>query len=297
MLHKTLIRLFDRIFPHPSQGRREIFTLQSKVVGDEFEIWVDLPDLPAEELQHLPVIVYTDANLPTGRHLNPLVKAYREEGKMPPVLLVGIAHADSFLWKRNRDLLQGRKLRNGEWEGKYSWLGQGQNFYQFIRDELAAEIKARYSVSDDWTLLAHSFGASFALFCMLQEETTPLFQKYLAISPAVWVYNRNLLRIARHFQANGGQIKGKVFMSAGSLEAFNLVLYSAKAYYKFLQREGGDEVEVKMAVYPWKNHFTGVKPGMAEGLLHLFEPVENHSIDEAELPSPTLGLGLENEVA
>lgn len=283
MFNKSLIRLFNRIFPHPSQGKREVFTFYSEEVGDHFDIWVDLPDLPTEELKNLPVIVYTDANLPTARHLNPLVKSYSADGKIPPVLLVGIAHADSFLWKRNRDLIQGRKLRNGQWTSRIKWLGKAQNFYHFVRDELATEIRKRYSVSEEWTLLAHSFGASFALFSMLQFEEKPLFQKYLAISPAVWVYNRNLLKIARYFQAEGGQIKGQIFIGAGGLEAFNLVLYSAKAYFNFLQKEGGNQVKVDMKVYPWRDHFTGVKPAMAEGLLKLFE---NTKQKEAGQPSP-----------
>ncbi len=284
MIHKRAIQFFNWVFPHPSQGERAKFTMPSHQVGDEFEIWVDVPDLPKEGLKDLHLLIYTDANLPTSRRLNPIVKELTEQGLLPPTLLVGIAHHDSLLWKRNRDYVYGRKLRDGEWKGKRGNLGQAQAMYQFIAEELIPTLEERYSITGNRTFMGHSLAGSFALYCMLQPE--PAFQNYLALSPAVWIYRRNLFKIARHFLAQGGELTGNVYFSAGSMEAFNMVLFSAKAYHKFLNEKDTDQLKTNMDVFPWRNHFNGVKPGIRKGLQWLaereaFETIQK-PLDEAQ---------------
>ncbi len=279
MSHEKVIQFFDWLFPHPSQGHREKFRIESEIVGDVFEIWVDFPEGHSLEKDPLPVLIYTDANLPTSRKLNPLVKEMREEGQLPPMILVGIAHQDSFLKKRNRDFIQGRRLVNGEWQSKSKNIGKARNFYAFLVQELIPDLQVRYAVSGNWSLMGHSLGGSAALYFMLQPDSP--FRNYLAISPSVWLYRRNLLKIAKCFLNQGGEIQGNVFLSAGSLEAFNLILFSTKAYHRFLRKvqsntvdlEGNDQMNaimnVKMDVFPWRNHFTSVKPGIRNGLAWL----------------------------
>ena len=264
MIHKAAIRMFEWLFPHPSQGRRETFCLSSQHVGDELEIWVDLPGLPADQLHNLPVLVYCDANLPTSRRLNPIVRELREKGELPPMLLVGIAHHDSLLLKRNRDYVYGKKLRNGKWAGKRKGFAQADAFVDFINLELAPAIRDRYSVSESWTLMGHSLAGSFTLFAMLRENS--VFSNYIALSPAVWTHRRVLFKIAEHHLSQGGEIKGNVYFSAGSLEAANMVLFSARAYFYWLKGREDEELKVRMDEFPWRNHFNSVKPAIRQAL-------------------------------
>ena len=267
MIHKAAIRMFEWLFSHPSKGRRETFILSSEHVGDELEIWVDLPDLPSDQLKDLPVLVYCDANLPTSRRLNPIVRELREKGKLPPMLLIGIAHHDSLLLKRNRDYVYGKKLRNGKWVGKRKRFAQADAFVDFINLELAPAIRDRYSVSENWTLMGHSLAGSFTLFAMLRKNS--VFSNYIALSPAVWTHRRNLFKIAEHHLNQGGEIKGNVYFSAGSLEAVNMVLYSARAYFRWLKEREDRRLQVRMDVFPWRNHFNSVKPAIRQALYWL----------------------------
>lgn len=269
MFSRKIIQFFNWLFPHPTQGHRTKFIMESEQVGDDFEIWVDLPDLPPSELGALPVLIFTDANLPSSRHLNPIVKEMREAGTLPPMILVGISHHDSFLRKRNRDLIQGRREVNGEFISRKKNVGQATRFYGFIAHELIPRLRKEYAVSENWTYCGHSLGGSAGLYFMLQSE--PVFNNYITTSPSVWLYRRNMLKIAGKFLDKGGELQGNVFLSAGSLEAFNLILYSTKAYQRFLENEQTDGLKVKMDVYPWRNHFTSAKPGIRNGLKWLAE--------------------------
>ncbi len=265
MFHKKAIQFFNWLFPHPSQGLRSKFLIHSKEVGDEFEIWVDLPVQGVQNKGPLPVLIYTDANLPTSRRLNPIVRELLGAGLLPPMILVGIAHHDNLLWKRNRDFIQGRKFADGRWVSRGNTFGKAQAFYDFLAGELIPEIRRRYAVTENWTLMGHSLAGSFSLYSMLQKK--PVFNNYFALSPAVWMYRRNLLKIAKYFQAQGGELKGNVYFSAGGLEAINMVLYSAKAYHSFLKEHGTERLKLAMDVFPRRNHFNSVKHGIRNGLL------------------------------
>jgi predicted alpha/beta superfamily hydrolase len=147
----------------------EIQKIQSKVLGNEREIWINLPESYSnEKLQKVnyPVIYVLDAEA-NFTFLTGVVNKF-ETGhyqEMPESIIVGITNKNG---DRTKDFTQINDV----------------NFLKFIQNELFPFVKKNYRVTDYKMLIGHSLGGYFALKTLYNHPET--FNAYIAHDPSIW---------------------------------------------------------------------------------------------------------------
>ena len=111
-------------------------------------------------------------------------------------------------------------------------VGGGEDFYQFIEQELKPAIEHSYPINkQQQTLFGHSLGGYFALWSLFTHPQS--FTHYLAISPSIWWNNHELITYAEKFIASGAnQYKNSLFIGVGEQEGF--MVHEAREMYEAL---------------------------------------------------------------
>lgn len=227
--------------------------IHSSAVGDDFSIVVHRPAVAGP----LPLLIYLDAQLPTGRWVPQVAQSLAAEGRIPPLLTVGVGQVGSYFRKRNRDLIPSR--RPGE---------QADAFYRFLVRELLPHLRRAHSLGEGCAIAGHSLGGLFALHAFLQPDNP--FDRIVALSPSVWMNRRRILRSAKAkpIAEPGGPVH--LYMACGGLERFNLILPGMRAFADWTAAQDVPGWVLRSEILPWKNHFSVVKPGMRRGLEWVF---------------------------
>jgi len=148
------------------------FVIESKILGEEREIYVYLPQGYKESGKIYPVIYLLD-----GQSLHNVVSSfvqhYSGRDRIPPLIVVSIVSID-----RMRDFTPSRRVgsRGGPPAG-----GGADNFLVFLAEELFPEVEAKYPTSDYRILIGHSLGGLFTVHAIAAKPE--LFRAYLACSP------------------------------------------------------------------------------------------------------------------
>ena len=203
----------------------ETHRLESKAVGDSFEIRVMLPPLIPGENARFPVVYLTDASgaLPVADDVLRLMMM----SDVPRFIAVGVGYpaAKGFFQTfeiRQRDLTQvaGSTGRPLPIEGQVKAAipnGGAAAFLSFIREELVPFIDARYPTRPaDRTYFGHSLGGLFGLYTLFTSPAT--FSRYIIGSPSIWWGGEDLLKLAAEYIKTHDDLAATVFMGIGALE-------------------------------------------------------------------------------
>jgi len=253
-----------------------------------FQIDVAVPAM-MQPGQRLPVIYVLDGNWSF-----PLVAQIARAltlgpGGLPPAIIVGIGYAISGPMAfgataalRYRDLAVGvddahiaevkPHMPSSVWSNEMP-VGQGHRFMGFIQDRLKPLIASRFDVDgSDQTLIGVSLGGLFVLRTLFEEPTA--FQRYVAVSPAIWWNDCALLDTESEASA-AGRIAGRLFMGVGSDEqaqapparmVMNLVEMAARL------RANCSDLKLSTYVFPEEGHMSVPPAGISRGLRAVFAP-------------------------
>lgn len=235
------------------------FVIHSTIIHDNFEIYID--SLPS----HTPgsrfkVFYYLDANLNSGKALRQILHDSNITKKFDNVLFVGIGHIGDYHKLRRRDLLV-PKISNNDTLGRSESYGHAEEFYQFLKLELTPFIDAKFSTSTDSnSILGHSFGGLFAIYCLLKNEQ--LFRDFYALSPSLWV-NNGAIYDHDHLVAESKNIYS-LFISVGDLETLNRVKSATNKFQAYITKKNNPSVHMKYRIYKGKNHYSQVNSSFNE---------------------------------
>jgi len=204
--------------------------IYSTFVKDSFEIYITTtPDRGSGKYDE--VIYYLDANLRSGK----LFRQAAEDDRIffkKAFVYVGIGHIGNFHQLRRRDFIL-PFIRNGDTIPKSTDYGQIEHFYQFLRFELIPFIDSRYPSVGRRSILGHSLGGLFAVYCLFRNEG--LFNEHFALSPALWIddyrifsFNKISDTLAKH---------SYLFLAAGSKEKHNQILAGFHRLEKFIDQK------------------------------------------------------------
>ncbi|MBL8953274.1 MAG: alpha/beta hydrolase, partial [Myxococcaceae bacterium] len=207
----------------PLTGRSETFELGAKNIDDVFQIFVRLPpEYDADPAREFPLVVQLDANLPVLEEFKVaagFASRHEAEGALPPCIVVGVGYRTAELATKHRFRDYGLPLEPNVRELWSSVLdGQGARFYDFLRDELLAEVGRRYRIApaSHRALSGHSLGGFFVLYALTRHDEAPVFGSYLAASPSIWWNDAQVLKLWRDF---AGPVRpASLFTAAGELE-------------------------------------------------------------------------------
>ena len=148
------------------------FIIDSKILGEEREIYVYLPPGYEESGEIYPVIYLLDGHS-LHNVVSSFVQHYSGRARIPPMIVVSIASTD-----RMRDFTP--TVRVG-WRGGEPSGGGADKFLAFLLEELFPVVEEKYPTRDYRTLIGHSLGGLFAVHAVVAKPE--LFRAYIACSP------------------------------------------------------------------------------------------------------------------
>jgi predicted alpha/beta superfamily hydrolase len=229
-----------------SQYKTAMHTMYSQNVKDSFEIYISQPADYSKDKSY-DIVYYCDANLKSGKELRKQISSasYIKSNK----IFVGIGHIGDYHQLRRRDFIL-PFISKTDTVPKSSEYGHIKDFYLFLTGELIPSIQTSYKISGKNTIIGHSLGGLFVVYCLFQNEK--YFTDYIALSPALWidgysVYNFN--KISTRLNQ-----KSYLYLSAGSQETINRILPGANAMNNFLKEKSYVNLEVEYKVHSGKTH-------------------------------------------
>jgi predicted alpha/beta superfamily hydrolase len=238
----------------------QLLTMKSSIVGQEYDLYVQLPGNYADTSKTFPVLYVLD-----GQWDFPLVTAIfgqqYYDGFVPAVIVVGITWGGT---NPNYDALRARDLTPTT-AGSPSQFGGAQKFLGSIKNELIPFIESKYRVvKNNRTLIGSSFGGLFTLYAMFHE--TALFQRYVLTSPSLGWDNGMPFTYEKEYATNARQLPVKLFMAIGELEGIS-------AFQNFTDRlkaRNYDGLELTTRVLEGMGHSGGKAEGYTRGLQAVF---------------------------
>lgn len=203
--------------------RTETFRMKSEIVGDEFQIFVQLPFSYSQTEQTYPTLYATDGD-DSFTLISSLLHMALLEGSLPEMILVAIGYGTDLLDPANRrdfDLPTTKsawpKMPGMEGEPPTAG-GGGENFLRFIREELIPHIEKTYRADpSNRAYSGVSFGGIFGAFALFTHPET--FSKYILSSPALWWDERVTFTYEEQYAKAHTDLSARVFLSIGTEEA------------------------------------------------------------------------------
>src|ERR1700690_2979695 len=151
--------------------------IYSNILNEERTLWIYNPaQTTRTNLQHYPVLYLLDGE----EHFYATVGMIQQmSGAWGNMIVVGITNSD-----RNRDLTP--TVNNS---------GGGENFMNFIKEELIPHIDSVYPTAPYRIFSGHSLGGLTVINTLL--NNTQLFNAYIAIDPSLWWENKKLVQQAK----------------------------------------------------------------------------------------------------
>ena len=216
----------------PIRGSRR-YRIWSKNIKAHFIIDVAYPPNFIAGNNKLPILFVTDGNIcfPAAAGIsNALVV---EPNGPPPMCVVGIGYDISgdgenaeHLSIRTRDLTpcpdKAFETMMRQAPEPYTWRediipGGADKLVAFILEELTPWLSENYNVDpDNRTITGISLGGLFVLNTLFTYPQA--FNKYIAISPAIWWADRYLLRLEQEFASKHVNTNVSLYMAVGELE-------------------------------------------------------------------------------
>ncbi len=219
--------------PRITLERTEIRLLHSEIVGQDFELYVSLPNNYSKSNTNYPVIFvldpYRDFLIMKG-----ISDVLASSQIIPEVILVGIGYGGegfnafiNYALGRLRDYTPVQDTAKEEWSRKAAEnlgiddiniiSGGSPSFLEFIRKELFPFMESNYHInSKDRMLSGYSDGGLFGLYVLFHDPD--LFDKYLIGSPSIYYKDGILLEYESNYATTHEDLKAEVFMSSGELE-------------------------------------------------------------------------------
>ncbi len=245
----------------------ELRTIRSLIVGQQFNIYVQLPsNYYTDSTTIYPVLYVTDANRSFPMVANISTVLGFPKGNLPEIIVIGIGYPikDMLEWAawRTRDLTPTHDTRTDDyWNTLLAKLGHrkfdvrsggASKFIEFIIHELIPFVESNYRVSHaDRGLAGYSYGGLFALYVLFTHPE--VFGRFFAGSPSVEYDNDIIFKHARDFAATAKALKAKIFLSVGSLED-SLTIAGVKKMSAALQSQYGPGVQVSSQVFDGEDH-------------------------------------------
>ena len=266
----------------------ETHRLDSKAVGDAFEIRVMLPPMVQGETTRFPVVYMTDANggFPVSDDLLRLLMM----SDVPRFIAVGIGYpaAKHFFQTgtiRQRDLTQ-VAMPPGQpspFAGHISasvTSGASAKFLEFVHDELMPFIDARYPTNPaDRAYFGHSLGGLFGLYTLFTRPNT--FNRYIIGSPSIWWGSEDLFKIATQYMESHDDLPATVFMGIGALEEAptSRMLTNMLKLETMLRAKKYRGLQLTTRIFADEGHVTVYGMNLTRGLVSVFgKPVPGEDV-------------------
>ena len=276
--------------PQATLPNTEIRLITSKENNVDYKLFVSLPEGYNIKAHHsyresYPVLYLLDPDVEFAMIEN-IARTMVNYDTIQPFIIVGIGYQNQDLtimnskefwkqWAKNRardyipiKVQQGQKsfeTGDHEYKGLSYLTGGSTKFKDFIEKELVPYINQTYRTSNKKALIGHSQAGLFGIWMMLEHPA--IFEKYIILSPSLWVENGQILK-----QSTKPKFSGKItaYFAAGSSEhdkKGNMV-NDLKTFYDSLPH--AKSLKSKLEIIDNENHVNMVPIATTKGLKYLF---------------------------
>ncbi|NAS30714.1 hypothetical protein GTQ40_07005 [Flavobacteriaceae bacterium R38] len=186
-------------------------TIRSEIMKEERPIIVHLPESYTVNTNKKYPVMYVLDGTSQDNHTTVKIDIFSKVELFPEAIVVSIPNT-----RGNRSRDQTPHYMKIDLDKNDSKLGNGNNFLNFIENELITYINANYRTNGFQTLSGNSRGGLFTFYAMLENPT--LFNAYVCYSPAFWRENSLIVKKAKVFFDQNSIVNTTLFMSLGALE-------------------------------------------------------------------------------
>lgn len=233
----------------------------SQILAQKRRYMVSLPERYQINQRRFPTLYIIDADF-QFQHVSSIVKHLTRMGKLPPMIVVGIANQGDDDY-----------LKTTTWpDGKDEAFGGAAQFHTYLKQELLPTIDAQFRTDDRKALAGYSLGGLFTLYSMMQTQTP--FNAFLAMSPSAW-HDGNSLPKKIEPLLKQGKITSPVFISLANEEGMGV-----EELIKVFEQAAPEKLNWQYKHYPNENHFTTALPALYDGLQFL---APDYAIDGTDM--------------
>lgn len=235
------------------------FTLASPETGTNYRIYLETPDTA----DPTPAVLFMDGD----DQFKAAVGAYRAgrtQGRIPPLLLVGVGYGASYTKPGNQ------RVRDYTPTGLATEKGSGgaDTFLTFLTKTLWPELARRHRLDESARGLAgHSLGSLLVVHALLQREL--FFNRLLASAPSLWWDDRAILCAAQNVQRTGVPRAARLFLSVGENDTTSMTT-DLELFEQQLGAMPFPQLEVISRRFPDRDHYNVMPDAFGEGLRTLF---------------------------
>ena len=244
-------------------------SIHSKYVGDHFDISIAFPKDYDKTNKKYPIIYVLDANIFFGLFVQ-TARLLQYGAEIPDTVIVGIGYPKDHMILRNRDF--GPTPYNLP-----EVAGHSDKFLAFLNLELKPMIESQFRVTDDTTLAGDSMSGLFALYTLFHQPET--FDRYIIGSPSMYWDDNITFKYENDYYTKEKDLKAKVFMSAGTLEAiyepeFAAMVGNVEKLNRILTLRAYKGLELTCHIFENETHLSVIPATMSRGLRSVFESKE-----------------------
>lgn len=253
-----------------SINRTEVHKITSVSNGIVYPIYVALPGSYNYTSQTYPVVVMLDAYSSFGTMVQ-MTRLLAFNKELPDLIIVGISSeggSKEFNYNRMRDFTP-TELKSEREKQLIPVSGGGEKFLNFIKDELLPMVESKYRINkEDKTLVGHSLGGLFVFFTLFEEPK--LFNKYVAISPALMLGDEYMLKKEKLFGEKSKELNASVYTNVGSLED-SIFKNSWERLISSIKDRSYNGLKLKAEVADKETHYTIIPYIATHGLKAVFQ--------------------------
>ncbi|MFC1564790.1 alpha/beta hydrolase-fold protein [candidate division KSB1 bacterium] len=245
----------------------ETVKLQSGILNEDRPLLIYLPDGYKESNDRYPVLYLLDG-MAHFHHTTGIIQYLSARGITPPMIVVGLVNT-----ARGRDFSP-VKLE------QFPNTGGSDKFLQFVSDELIPFIDGKYRTHPHRILAGHSSGGTFTLYALLNDPD--LFNFYIAISPAIVLYNTLLIRDVDTILADRSTLNKYLYITVGDEPEFRKDIQD---FIKILKNNAADDLRWEFIDLEGEDHILTPHLSIYYGLETVFS--------DWRLPDNVLEKGIE----
>ncbi|HVT72552.1 MAG TPA: alpha/beta fold hydrolase [Lacunisphaera sp.] len=238
--------------------------LVSATVGDSYLIQVRLPEKYDPAKTRYPVLYVLDADYWFGAasDIATYLAMVRES---PAMIVVGVAYGGTrhdWYRKRARDFTPTARFPESVKEAPLG--GHAAEFQRFLAGELIPFVEQNYPADPgDRILAGFSLGGLFTLHTLFTQPG--LFQRYIAIAPAVQWDRRQLFETEAAFHARGARLAATVFTTHGDRDELQNPA-DWQEFDRLVASRGYEGLCWTSHLFPGETHVSVYPAGLTRGL-------------------------------
>jgi len=244
----------------------ELQIIHSKIIDDDFYLYIKLPNDYKGSSKTYPVIYLLDGDIAFTMAWS--IVRYLQYGRhLPDVIIVGIGYG-SLLSSNEQNMRERDYSISGTEGSKYS--GGGEDYLNFLKTELIPFIDSNYRTKPGVRILnGYSLGGLFTLYAFLKENE--LFSSYVAGSPYISADKEELLLLEKNARDVLKSSDSNLFISYGELEDKDFYANPIDEFIEKLISSNYEGIKIYKNVFKGGSHFTCPSEAMTYGLISVFK--------------------------